>query len=655
MKRGIWTIPFALAVLLFVSAEPTANRLAAAPQSAQPQEKVQSTQAKPPGMQQPPTQGAQAKPPAPPQPTQAAGPKPDQPAAQPPGLVALNDALRIADNAKRFDALQKVIGDYPKSEAASVARAQLASQLAASLKADKTALQNYVTKQLPDSKNPADYNQFASNLLGVELFLEEAEATAKKGLAIDEQTYMAAMKEARNAAGPPLMRTLRNGVVAYVEGIVIGGRGGRSQREVADNDLRGQFKTAHVNLLATLGQIYAKRGKTAEAEKTLKEVYAADLPSAAKRTVATALADLAAKAGAPQDEIEYRATAYVLGGASATARETLETVYRKAHNGSLDGLDAVLDEKYRKSIKPLEVKAYTRPKTRNPRLVLAELFTGAACPPCIGADMAFDAALERFSRQDMALIVYHQHIPGPDPMTNPATEARKDIYALRGVPTFAIDGKSVVGGGGAAAAEGIFNRDVGPLVEKRLAVAPEARIQLNATMVGSTIRVKANVSHVKSKSSKLKLQIALVEELQRYSGPNGVRFHPMVVRDLAGPDFKGFPLTAKGAKVEHVFDLAKILADNKKAIDQFLTRPFRGGDKPTFIDGRRDEIDASRLLVVAFAQDEDPAQDKPSKPAAGAPAGRGNAPAAGGPQSSPVRQVLQAVSVKVGAAKKTTN
>jgi hypothetical protein len=278
----------------------------------------------------------------------------------------------------------------------------------------------------------------------------------------------------------------------------------------------------------------------------------------------------------------------------------------------------------------------------------------------VGADMAFDAALERFPRTDMALIVYHEHIPGPDPMTNPATEARKDIYALRGVPTFAIDGQSKVGGGAADAAEGIFNDDVSPLVEKRLAVAPEAQIGLTATMVGSTIRVKANVGKLAVKSSTLKLQIALVEDLQRYSGPNGIRFHPMVVRSMAGPDFKGFPVSARGAKVEHVFDLGKILADNKKAIDEFLSKPFRGGDKPTFVDGRRDEIDPNRLMVVAFVQDEEPAQDKSSKPAASATAnaaaGTANVAVAGGLGSSPVRKVLQAAFVKVPpATKKTTN
>jgi translation elongation factor EF-G len=178
-------------------------------------------------------------------------------------------------------------------------------------------------------------------------------------------------------------------------------------------------------------------------------------------------------------------------------------------------------------------------------------------------------------------------------------------------------------------------------IEQRLAAAPEATLTLNAKVTGSTVRVTADVSGITHPSDRLRLQIALVEEMQRYSGPNGVRFHPMVVRSLAGADSKGFQVPAKGAKVEATFDLAKILADNKKAIDSFLDTPFRGGDQPAFTDGRRDEIDPGRLMVVAFVQDEDPGQKAAEN------AGRGQL----------LRKVLQAASVKVPpmALKKTTN
>ncbi len=592
---------------------------------------------------------------------QAAEAQPKADNAAPPEVTALNEALKLADLGRRYTALQKVMDDYPKTEAANVARTQMSRQLWSNLTAERSAVE-HLAKQLANSNSPSDCNQFAGALLRVDLFLEQAEAVAKRGLAIDEATFLATTKETRKSGGAPLVAIAKDGAIAYSVGSD-SGRGGRTPREISDADLREQFKSYHAALLGTLGQVYAKRDKTAEATATLKEAYAAGLTSASKRAVASALADLTEKTGDARSEVEYRASAYVLGGSSTTAREKLEAAYKKTHNGSTEALEALLDETYRNATKPLEVKPYVRPATKTPRLVLAELFTGAACPPCVGADMAFDAALERFSRQDVAVIVYHQHIPGPDPMTNPATEARKAIYALRGVPTFAIDGKSTVGGGGASEAETIFNDDVRPAVEKELSAPPEARIDLKASTAGSTIKVQANVSGVKSASKQLKLQIALVEELQRYSGPNGVRFHPMVVRSLAGPEFKGFRVTAKGAKVEHSFDLAKIVADNRKWTDEFLAKPFRGGDKPTFADGRRDEIDVNRLMVVAFVQDEDPAQDGPAKPAktaaqsGGAKPGANVKSAAARPEpASPVRHVLQAALVRVPPAlRKTTN
>ena len=39
----------------------------------------------------------------------------------------------------------------------------------------------------------------------------------------------------------------------------------------------------------------------------------------------------------------------------------------------------------------------------------------------MGAGLAFDAAQERYTRQDFIVLNYHVHIPAPDPMVNPAT------------------------------------------------------------------------------------------------------------------------------------------------------------------------------------------------------------------------------------------
>ena len=52
-----------------------------------------------------------------------------------------------------------------------------------------------------------------------------------------------------------------------------------------------------------------------------------------------------------------------------------------------------------------------------------ELFTGAQCPPCVAADVAFDVLEKTYKPADLVLIQYHLHIPGPDPLTNAASEA----------------------------------------------------------------------------------------------------------------------------------------------------------------------------------------------------------------------------------------
>jgi thiol-disulfide isomerase/thioredoxin len=43
--------------------------------------------------------------------------------------------------------------------------------------------------------------------------------------------------------------------------------------------------------------------------------------------------------------------------------------------------------------------------------VLAELFTGSECPPCVGADLAFDGLVEAVPAKYLAVLVYHLPIP----------------------------------------------------------------------------------------------------------------------------------------------------------------------------------------------------------------------------------------------------
>jgi tetratricopeptide (TPR) repeat protein len=633
MRRVHWIAAVAFGLLLLVAASPLATSLAASPHERQ----VHAPQ--------PPAQAPQAKPPA------DAGQGVDQPA----DFKAFNEASRTAEPQKRIDALQKFVTDFPDSQLKSTATSEIRSQYLRSL---GDATKKYFVeadKYVQSTTSFAMMNHYliASEMLRAGVLFEQAEDYALKGLAAeDEAGYIKGVRErAKAAASKPKAATggvMFSGIGGQVTATLMPPRTDAAPSAPTDDDLRAQFRSQRAQLQNTLGQIYLKRGKNAEAEKTFREVYAnPDLPSSAKTIAVRELANFARKAGDDKALVQYLLDS-VVAGARPEVHTELRDAYKKTHGGSIEGLEATLDAMYAKSLPKIDAAPFARPKTKEPRLVVAELFTGAECPPCVGIDLAFEAALERYKPRDLALLVYHQHIPGPDPMTNPSTEKRLKFYNVRGVPTNYIDGKTDgAGGGGADQAVRYFTRSISPAIEKALAVQPEARLNLKASVTASGIRVSAAVDKVTSKSNKLRLHIVLAEERLRYHGGNGIRYHPMVVRAMAGTDGAGFAVPAgKGARAEWVFDLPKILAENRKFIDEFLSKPFRGGtEKPTF-SSRMDDIDPTHLVVVAFVQDEDAAQGTGETIVNGKPTQR----------EVPLRHILQAASVKVPApGKRTTN
>ena len=90
---------------------------------------------------------------------------------------------------------------------------------------------------------------------------------------------------------------------------------------------------------------------------------------------------------------------------------------------------------------------------KNPQanqVVLMELFTGAQCPPCVAADVAFDALLQTYKPTDFIGLQYHLHIPGPDPLTNNDSVERQQVLRdeVQGTPSTFFNGRSEAGGGG---------------------------------------------------------------------------------------------------------------------------------------------------------------------------------------------------------------
>jgi thiol-disulfide isomerase/thioredoxin len=242
----------------------------------------------------------------------------------------------------------------------------------------------------------------------------------------------------------------------------------------------------------------------------------------------------------------------------------------------------------------VKVEAYKPTEKRSDRVVLAEVFTGAGCGPCAAADVAFDAAMERYSRKDLAVVMYHVHVPRPDPMTTTDTQAIYKSYTVAGVPSFFIDGKRSIGGGPREMAKGVydkFNEDI----QKNLESPAEAHITAGATLSGKTVNVNARVVGVKSESKDLKVEIALVEKELRYNGENGIRFHPMVVRSI-----KSFDLS--GERYQHSFDVDAIAKAIKDHLDDYESKGHRG-ESFQFTE-KKYQIDPAHLAVVVFVHDD---------------------------------------------------
>ena len=126
----------------------------------------------------------------------------------------------------------------------------------------------------------------------------------------------------------------------------------------------------------TLGRIYLEKGRTAEGETILQNAYDVD-PTIAQAAIG--LAEIAEARGDNTRAMELlTAATFTAGSAIEDARERLETLYLETHNGSLDGLETILDTVHKELFpNPVKVDKYLPGAARSERTVLAEFFTGA--------------------------------------------------------------------------------------------------------------------------------------------------------------------------------------------------------------------------------------------------------------------------------------
>jgi tetratricopeptide (TPR) repeat protein len=359
--------------------------------------------------------------------------------------------------------------------------------------------------------------------------------------------------------------------------------------------------------LEVLGRLHAEQGNDDRAVRELKEALELN-PTLARAPIT--LAEIEVKRGNKPAALEMYLQAAVAGRMKATEEDALRALYREI-KGSDANLEADLDRIYDKKFpNPVKAEKYRPSGTPTNRMVLVELFTGSACPPCVSADLALDALLERYGEDVIAPIAYHAHIPGPDPMVVEGGDGRRLYYAVRGVPTMNVDGALGKLGGGARENTPRTYNDYIAAIDKAIAKAPTAVVGVQAARAGSKINVTAKASGLPADAANLRLHIVLAERQLAFSGENGIRHHAMVVRGVAGP--KGSGIEIRGSSdttVDFTFDLAEIKADVEKTLADEIakrrkTQPAAATPPDYRAEGRAmGEIKTDALVVVAFVQD----------------------------------------------------
>jgi hypothetical protein len=289
------------------------------------------------------------------------------------------------------------------------------------------------------------------------------------------------------------------------------------------------------------------------------------------------------------------ARAQTQAGLSAEAKATGEQITK---------IDAELDTEYLATVPPFKPKAFEGRKDKSAnKVVVMELFTGAQCPPCVAADVGFDGLIKTYKPQDVIFLQYHEHIPGPDPLTNPDAVARMSFYRdlnkndFGGTPSCAFNGKPAAGGGGGMANSESKYKQFMTVIDEALETSTDIKLGGNAKQAGDDLTINVEVSGLKE-AKDLKLRLVLVEENIKYVGGNGLRFHHHVVRSLLGTQ-EGVKISGlKEGKYSTKQNLVALKSDLTKYLNDYAekTRPFPYADRP---------LDFKGLKVVALVQDDE--------------------------------------------------
>lgn len=307
-------------------------------------------------------------------------------------------------------------------------------------------------------------------------------------------------------------------------------------------------------------------------------------------------------AALPQSEAEL---GFVMEEADYVAPRVAAAQLFEEKNGSRDGFEAFLGQVYRSEVTSfLTEEDRNRTATESGRVALVELFTGAMCPPCVAADVATEAVEHSFPGSDVAVLRYHLHIPGPDPLANTDTEARSNYYGeeISGTPTILIDGRAVpynIGGGYSGSPE-IYAR-LAETIAEAAGQRQRATIDLSATVEGDALRISAKASGAENPADSLRLRLVVAESEIDFAARNGIRVHEMVVREMPG-GASGIAAVNEEFAFEQEIPLVELRDRLVSYLDEFeeaasgqFGQGFAFGERPLAL---------RKLTVVAFLQDD---------------------------------------------------
>jgi hypothetical protein len=301
------------------------------------------------------------------------------------------------------------------------------------------------------------------------------------------------------------------------------------------------------------------------------------------------------------DSPSKKLTALQLLKAALEKREKKDEA--KKITARMDALEGDLDKEFEKlNLEDAKGKSilskFEGRKGKSERVVLVELFTGAQCPPCVAADVAFDAAMKTYKPSEVVFLQYHLHIPGPDALTNADTVARGTFYDIESTPSAFIDGKASETplGGGRAVAKQRYE-SLREMLDEAVEKKAGGSIKLAVTRKGDKIDVSADVADLSKTGKGVKLRFALVEDVVRYPGFNRQRLHHHVVRALPG-GVEGVAMEKKEGTYKASVDVAEV----RKKLDKYLTN-FAAKEAPFPVPGK--PMDMKKLKIVAFVQNDD--------------------------------------------------